>query len=116
VALRHWETDRFDPLAFKLPRIETIARSLPGHELVLVGDTGEKDPEVFAEIGARLGRRVRLVLLRRSEEETADAPRWRGAFAFARASQAACEAARLGLIAAGDVLEVARAEAGLKTR
>ncbi len=116
VRLRHWQTEPMDPIAFKRPLMEEIAQALPGHGLVLFGDTGEKDPEVFAEVRATHGARVRRTFLRNVGDEPADAPRLRESFVFERASQAASEAGRLGLLDPADVLEVARAEAGLETR
>ncbi len=100
VLLRHLESDPLDTLAFKPKRIEDIARALPGHRLVLFGDSGEKDPEVFAAMRARLGDRVLAALVRRvasGRSQAADAPRFAGQHLFDEPA-AAAELARLGVL------------------
>lgn len=111
IVLRHYETEPLEPFAFKLPRVEAVARALPGHRLILVGDAGEKDPEVYAELRARFRDRVAAVWIRQVGKEPSDAARFRDAFLFERAADAAREGARLGLLDAAAVDEVTRAEA-----
>lgn len=98
ILLRVLEAESVDPFAYKPPRVEAIARALPRHAFVLVGDSGERDPEVYARSREALGDRVRAVFIRRVTAEPRDAPRFQGAFVFDRAREAAAEAARLGFI------------------
>lgn len=48
----------------KLGQITRIMLNLPRREFVLVGDSGEKDPEVFRELKKTFGARVRQILIR----------------------------------------------------
>jgi len=97
LVLRHLETEPFDALAFKPPHILAIAESLPRHRLVLVGDSGEKDPEVFAAVRERLGDRVLATFVRLVTPEPPDAPRFRGTLPFTDAEEALVHARQLGL-------------------
>jgi phosphatidate phosphatase APP1 len=111
VILRHLELDPLDALVFKPPRLTEIADRLPGHGLLLIGDSGEKDPEVYAQVRDQLGEeRVRRVMIRRVTTEPVESPRFAGAFVFDRPSQAAAEAVRLGLMDAADLDAIAAAE------
>ncbi len=108
--LRRFDGGPKDAVAFKTPRIEAIARSLPLHRLVFVGDSGEKDPEIYAAARERIGSRVDAIFIRRVGEEPRDAARFAGMIVFDRASEAAAEAAKRGLIEPGCVPQVAAAE------
>lgn len=48
----------------KLGQLTRIMLNLPRREFVLVGDSGEKDPEVFREIKKTFGARVRDIFIR----------------------------------------------------
>jgi hypothetical protein len=48
----------------KLGQITRIMLNLPRREFVLVGDSGERDPEVFREIKKTFGARVREIFIR----------------------------------------------------
>ncbi|MEN3277363.1 MAG: hypothetical protein V7631_3153 [Massilia sp.] len=48
----------------KLDKIETIMRFYPGMQFVLVGDSGEQDPEIYAEIVRRHPTSVRMIYIR----------------------------------------------------
>lgn len=110
VVLRHYETEPLESFAFKLPRIEAVARALPGHRLLLVGDAGEKDPEVYADLRARFRDRVAGVWIRQIGAEPRTAARFHDMLVFDRASEAAAEGVRLGCLDAAAVEEVKRAE------
>jgi phosphatidate phosphatase APP1 len=45
--------------------IEQIMTDFPGRRFVLVGDSGEKDPEVYAAVARRRPEQVAAVLIRR---------------------------------------------------
>jgi phosphatidate phosphatase APP1 len=98
--LRHWETEGLDISTFKPRVLAEIARALPGHRFVLVGDSGEKDPEFFSALRAELGARVAAVLVRRVTSEPRDAPRFKDMIVFDEAEEAALALSRLGLISA----------------
>jgi phosphatidate phosphatase APP1 len=48
----------------KLEKIELILRFYPGMQFVLIGDSGEKDPEIYAEIVRRHPKAVRMIYIR----------------------------------------------------
>jgi len=48
----------------KLDKIELILRFYPGMQFVLIGDSGEKDPEIYAEIVRRHPQAVRMIYIR----------------------------------------------------
>ena len=55
----------FAHLDYKVGRIERIMTLLPGWRFVLVGDSGERDPEVYAEVRRRHPKQVEAVWIRR---------------------------------------------------
>jgi phosphatidate phosphatase APP1 len=96
--LRHFETDGFSMARYKPRVLSEIARALPGHRFLFVGDSGEKDPEFFAHLREELGtERVAGVLVRRVTKELRDAARFAGMFLFDDPEEAAKELTRLGV-------------------
>jgi len=53
-----------DQLAFKLEAIKTIIDRFPEREFILIGDSGEKDPEVYTEIANIYKTRIKYILIR----------------------------------------------------
>lgn len=63
-------------------KVEEITRCLewfPERQFILVGDTGEQDPEIYGDIAHRHPDRVRLILLRNVTEEAPDNQRMQNA-------------------------------------
>lgn len=54
-----------DQVRYKTARIETLLRELPALRFVLIGDDGEKDPEIYHDIRNRFPDRVEAVYTRR---------------------------------------------------
>jgi phosphatidate phosphatase APP1 len=48
----------------KVGQITRLFNNLPEREFILIGDSGEKDPEVFSEIRKTFGGRVREIIIR----------------------------------------------------
>lgn len=69
-----------NPQESKLQRIEPILKRFPRRKFVLVGDSGEKDPEVYAELSRRFPAQVKAVLIRNVTGEESESPRFRKAF------------------------------------
>lgn len=73
-----------DPFQSKVNTIETIMSRYTKRMFVLVGDTGEKDPEVYGEICRRYPDRIWRVFLREvgkcSEKDDCDEDRFESAF------------------------------------
>ena len=49
---------------YKLGVIDTLMRRFTERQFVLVGDSGEKDPEVYKELASRFPNQVRAILIR----------------------------------------------------
>lgn len=77
LSLQTWEKlpdQIFDPNAtfdHKVREISILMRRFPGRKFILVGDSGEKDPEVYREIQRQFGAQVQEILIR---EVSASAP------------------------------------------
>jgi hypothetical protein len=63
-----------DPLQFKLQAIDPLMRRFPGRRFILVGDSGEHDPEVYTELASRFPHQVAAILIRdvRGEDLTSE--------------------------------------------
>jgi len=69
-----------DSQQYKLERIRKILRSFPERRFVLVGDSGENDPEVYAAIAADFPESVRGIFIRAVREAELDRERCRALF------------------------------------
>ena len=68
--------------SYKLKQIEKVMALLPGYQLVLVGDSGEKDPEVYREVARRYPQRVHKVLIHNVTAARQSEPRYAGQVLF----------------------------------
>jgi phosphatidate phosphatase APP1 len=69
------------PKTYKPEAISQLIEALPGRTFVLVGDSGEHDPEVYAEMARKYPTQVRRILIRNVSCEDAGAERYQIAFA-----------------------------------
>jgi phosphatidate phosphatase APP1 len=69
-----------DPDPFKQAAIEVIVKRFPGRKFVLVGDSGERDPEIFGELARKFPHNIVSILVRDTTSEPADTRRYREAF------------------------------------
>lgn len=69
-----------DPVAYKLGKITPLFEAFPERRFVLVGDSGEKDPEVYGEVARRYRKQVVRVFIRDVTGEAATAARYAAAF------------------------------------
>jgi hypothetical protein len=58
----------------KVAQIRTLLTRFPGREFILIGDSGEKDPEVFRELKEKYPSQIRKIIIRRVTEDGAGAP------------------------------------------
>jgi phosphatidate phosphatase APP1 len=72
----------FDQKGYKLRRILEVQALLPGYRFILVGDTGEKDPEIYSIIRDRDRKRVVEILIHRVTKEAASLGRFHGERVF----------------------------------
>lgn len=70
-----------DPKGFKGPLLRGLVAGAPGRRFVLVGDSGELDPEVYAAVHRAFPDQVAAIYIRDVSGEGRDAPRYRTAFA-----------------------------------
>jgi hypothetical protein len=69
-----------DPITYKLATIESLLKRFPGRRFILVGDSGEKDPEVYGMIARKFPEQVVRVYIRDVTGEPADAARYQESF------------------------------------
>jgi phosphatidate phosphatase APP1 len=69
-----------DPLTTKPPIIERLLRSYPGRRFILVGDSGEQDPEVYGLIARKHPNQIWRIYIRNVTDETSDSPRYKECF------------------------------------
>ena len=68
------------PLETKIAVIESILDGFPQRKFMLVGDTGEKDPEVYGEIARRYPGQIHGIYVRNVTNETGTEERYDEAF------------------------------------
>ena len=67
--------------AYKQAAIEPILAAFPGRRFVLIGDSGEQDPEIYATLLRERPQQISGVFIRAVREEPPDAVRLQTAFA-----------------------------------
>jgi phosphatidate phosphatase APP1 len=70
-----------NPQAYKVATIGALMRQFPGRAFVLVGDSGERDPEAYAELARQFPTQVKAILIRDVTDELPTAERYRTHFA-----------------------------------
>lgn len=83
---------------YKQPVIRSLLKELP-NQVVLVGDSGEKDPEVYAQIKSEFPERVKAIYIRNAGRAD-DVKRFDGMFLFKHPKDAALDAVSKGLASA----------------
>lgn len=96
--LRKLGPGNLDSGGFKAPWLERLLADFPENRFVFVGDSGEKDPEVYREAAKRAGARAAGVFIRLVTDEAADSPRFEGMKAFRDAAMAVEAAEASGLL------------------
>lgn len=69
-----------DPQEYKLSTIEPIMKAFPDRRFLLIGDSGEHDPEVYGELARRRADQVQLIAIRNITDAKLDDPRMTAAF------------------------------------
>lgn len=69
-----------DPEVGKTAAIETILTAFPERRFVLVGDSGEKDPEIYGRVARKHPRQIDRIFVRNVTGEDAGGERFRAAF------------------------------------
>lgn len=82
---------------YKQPVIRALMKQLP-NDVVLVGDSGEHDPEVYAQIRSEFPGRVKAIYIRNAGGLTTEKKRFEDMLLFATPKQAAEDAVTRGLM------------------
>lgn len=69
-----------DPLEAKLSMIEPLMATFPRRRFILVGDSGERDPEVYGRIAEKHPDQVLRIYIRDVTGQAAQSPRYQAAF------------------------------------
>ena len=69
-----------NPIPYKVAIIESIIQNYPKRTFVLVGDSGEKDPEIYGIVARRYSDQVKRIYIRNVTEESAESSRFENAF------------------------------------
>jgi len=96
--LRHYEDDGIgDPTAYKRKHIDRVLADYPARKLVLVGDNGEHDPDLFAAVAKDTGR-VAAAYVRATLPVKAGDPRYDGLTVFSAWTDVARHAGKAKLL------------------
>lgn len=68
------------PETYKPDVIKPLLERFPKRRFVLVGDSGERDPEIYGALARQFPSQIARILIRDVTGEAADAPRYRKAF------------------------------------
>jgi phosphatidate phosphatase APP1 len=69
-----------DPLEAKLQMIEPLMATFPHRRFILVGDSGERDPEIYGRIAEKHPDQVLRIYIRDVTGQAAQSPRYQAAF------------------------------------
>jgi len=69
-----------DPEKYKPAVIEPLLRRFPNRRFVLVGDSGERDPEIYASLARKYPQQIERILIRDVTEEPRTSPRYENVF------------------------------------
>jgi phosphatidate phosphatase APP1 len=81
----HWKDESIlsmfeNPEKYKPGVIEPLLKMFPQRTFVLVGDSGERDPEIYAALAREHPQQISHIFIRNVTGETADAERYKTAF------------------------------------
>jgi hypothetical protein len=78
-----WKDESFfnlfnDPGRYKRGVIQPLLKQFPHRNFILIGDSGEQDPEVYADLAQEFPGRIKAILIRDINGETLSSARYRG--------------------------------------
>ena len=80
-----WKDENFlslfeSPERHKPTAIEPLLKQFPRRQFILVGDAGERDPEIYAGLARRYPKQIARILIRDVTGQPADSERYQTAF------------------------------------
>lgn len=80
-----WKSRKFlslfaNPEKYKPGVIEPLLKQFPKRHFILIGDSGERDPEIYAALAKKFPNQIERIYIRDVTSETADGERYRRAF------------------------------------
>jgi hypothetical protein len=70
-----------DPEKYKLTVIEPLLKRFPHRRFILIGDSGERDPEIYATLARKYPRQIGRIYIRDASDEPAGVERYQNTFA-----------------------------------
>jgi phosphatidate phosphatase APP1 len=83
---------------FKKKQLSALLKDFPDNKFVFIGDSGEQDPEVYAQASSMAPGRVIRTYIRLVTPEPKDSARWNSQFVFQSVLEVANDAVAQGLI------------------
>lgn len=68
------------PYEYKLAILDPLLKAFPQRRFIFVGDSGEKDPEVYSHLARQYPKQVLKIHIRDVTDEPADSPRYKQTF------------------------------------
>lgn len=68
------------PEKYKPSVIEPLLKQFPQRRFILIGDSGERDPEIYGALARKFPEQITQILIRDVTDESASAPRYEEAF------------------------------------
>lgn len=68
------------PESYKLAEIESLLNAFRAQKFLLVGDSGERDPEIYGDVARRYPDRIQDIWIRNVTNESPNSPRFTSAF------------------------------------
>ncbi len=80
-----WKSRKFfslfaSPEKYKPGVIEPLLKRFPKRQFILIGDSGERDPEIYGALARKFPEQIRMIYIRDVTDESAAAPRYEPAF------------------------------------
>jgi phosphatidate phosphatase APP1 len=84
---------------YKMRQLEKVRRYLPGYKMILLGDKGQDDAEIFHDFWSRHPASVAAAMVRRTDDSApGEGSGFHGVSAFSHFSQAELDLERVGLL------------------
>lgn len=96
--LRRYSQESLDGYAFKLPHLRALLAAFPHKRWVLLGDSGEKDPEVYRQLRSERAAAIAATYIHLVTPEPATSPRFSDTMPFTEWSAVQRDAQARGLL------------------